>query len=280
MKTFLAIILLSATAFCQTYTFDFPFGKFQKASSFHLNSAGSFYITDSGNDKLYKYDTLGTYIEETGGYGWREAAFDNPVDVFATPLNIYVADKNNHRIQRFDKDLNFISQLSTRESENEDEQFGYPLACATSSQGDLFILDSENKRVIKFDLFGNYIQNFGGMDAGNFTLNNPTHLAVSASIKTFVADGKEIVVFDNYGNGLSKIETGLDLKGMKINFSYLTINTDNEIYFANLSAPEFELQQVNLIGMDYKPTIVTSIMQKNKIYVLTENEILVFPSVR
>ena len=67
---------------------------------------------------------------------------------------------------------------------------------------------------------------------------------------------------------------------MKINFSYLTINTDNEIYFANLSAPEFELQQVNLIGMDYKPTIVTSIMQKNKIYVLTENEILVFPSVR
>ncbi len=112
MKTFLAIIFFSATAFCQTFTFDFSFGKFQKASSFDLNSAGFLFITDSGNDKLYKYDTLGTYVTETGGYGWKEAAFDNPVDVFATPLNIYVADKNNHRIERFDKDLNYISQLS------------------------------------------------------------------------------------------------------------------------------------------------------------------------
>lgn len=280
MKTFLAIIFFSATAFCQTFTFDFSFGKFQKASSFDLSSAGFLFITDAGNDKLYKYDTLGTYIIETGGYGWKEATFDNPVDVFATPLNVYVADKNNHRIERFDKDLNYISQLSTRDSDNPDQQFGYPLGCATSTQGDLFILDSENKRVIKFDLFGNYIQNFGGMDAGNFTLNNPTHLAVSASIKTFVADGEEIIVFDNYGNGLSRLETGLDLKGMKIHFSFFTINTDNEIYFNNLSAPEFKLQRVNLVGLDYKPTIVTSIMQKNRLYILTEKEILVFTSVR
>ena len=280
MKTFLAIIFFSATAFCQTFTFDFSFGKFQKASSFDLNSAGFLFITDSGNDKLYKYDTLGTYVTETGGYGWKEAAFDNPVDVFATPLNIYVADKNNHRIERFDKDLNYISQLSTRDSDNPDKQFGYPLGCATSTQGDLFILDSENKRVIKFDLFGNYLQNFGGMDAGNFTLSNPARLAVSASTKTFVSDGKDIIVFDNYGNGLSRIETGLNLKGMRINFSLLTVNTDSEIYYANLNAPEFELQKVNLIGLDYKTTFVTSIMQKNKIYVLTEKEILVFTSVK
>ena len=280
MKTFLAIIFFSVTTFCQTFTFDFSFGKFQKASSFDLNSAGFLFITDSGNDKLYKYDTLGTYVTETGGYGWKEAAFDNPADVFATPLNIYVADKNNHRIERFDKDLNYISQLYTRDSDKPDQQFGYPLGCATSTQGDLFILDSENKRILKFDLFGNFIQNFGGIDAGNFTLSNPTHLAISASEKTFVTDVKDIIVFDNYGNGLSRLETGLDLKGMRINFALLTVNTDSEIYYANLNAPEFELQKVNLIGLDYKTTFVTSIMQKNKIYVLTEKEILVFTSVK
>ena len=280
MKTFLAIIFFSATAFCQTFTFDFSFGKFQKASSFDLSSAGFLFITDSGNDKLYKYDTLGTYVTETGGYGWKEAAFDNPVDVFATPLNIYVADKNNHRIERFDKDLNYISQLYTRESDNPDQQFGYPLGCATSTQGDLFILDSENKRILKFDLFGNFIQNFGGIDAGNFILSNPTHLAISASEKTFVTDGKDIIVFDNYGNGLSRLETGLDLKGMRINFASLTVNTDSEVYYANLSAPDFELQKVSLVGLDYKPEIITSIMQKNKLYVLTENEILVFTLVK
>ncbi len=280
MKTFLAIIFFSISGFCQTFTFDYAFGKFQKASSFHLNSAGFVYITDSGTDKLYKYDTLGTFLKEAGGYGWTEETFDDPVDVFATTLNVYVSDKNNHRIQNFDKDLNFISELSTRESENQDEQFGYPLACEVSSLGDLFILDSENKRVIKSDLFGNFLQNFGGMDAGNFSLNNPTKMAVSPSINTFVVDDSDIVVFDNYGNGLAVIETGMVLRGLKINYSLLTANTESEIYFADLNSEQFELKKINLAALDYKPEFVTAIMVQNKLYILTEKEILVFTSVK
>jgi DNA-binding beta-propeller fold protein YncE len=281
MKFFSAIFFFfSVTAFCQTYTFDFSFGKFQKASSFHLNSAGFFFITDSGNDRFYKFDSLGANIEETGGYGWQEETFDDPVDVFATTLNIYVCDKNNHRIQRFDKDLNFISQLSTRESENEDEQFGYPLACATSAQGDLFILDSENKRILKFDLFGNFIQNFGGMDAGSFSLNNPMRLAVSASDKIFVVDGSDIVVFDNYGNGMAVIDTKLELKGMEIYFNFLSVNTGTEIFSADLKTSGFELKKVNLAGLDYKPEFVASIVKKTKLYILTEKEVLVFTSTK
>ena len=279
MKIFPAILFfLSTTGFCQTFTFDYAFGKFKNASSFHLNSAGFVYITDSGSDVLYKYDTLGTYIDEVGGYGWKEEAFDNPVDVFATTLNVYVADKNNHRIQNFDKDLNFISQLSTRGSENSDEQFGYPLACEVSTLGDLFILDSENKRVLKFDFFGNFMQNFGGMDAGNFSLKNPTELAVSLSINTFLIDGEDIIVFDNYGNGLAVIETGLPLKGLKITSSLLTTNTEDEIYFADLNSAEFGLKKVNLAALGYKPVFVNSIINKSKLYILTEKEILVFSS--
>lgn len=280
MKTFLAIIFFSATSFCQTFTFDYAFGKFQKASSFHLNSAGFVYITDSGTDKIYKYDTLGTFVKEAGGYGWTEETFDDPVDVFATTLNVYVTDKNNHRIQNFDKDLNFISELSKRESENSDERFGYPLSCEVSALGDLFILDSENKRIIKSDLFGNFLQNFGGMDAGNFSLNNPTKLAVSSSMNTFVIDESDIVVFDNYGNGLAVVETGWALMGLEINYSLLTTNTESEIYFADLNAEQFELQKVNLIALDYKPEFVSAIMQQNKLYILTKKEILVFTSVK
>ncbi len=276
MKIFLAIIFFSTTLFCQTFTLDYAFGKFKKASSFHLNSAGFFFITDAGTDKLFKYDTLGTYIKETGGHGWTEETFDYPSDVFASTLNVYVCDKNNHRIQSFDKDLNFISELSTHESENQERRFGYPLSCEVSNLGDLFILDSENKRVIKFDLFGNFLQNFGGHDAGKFSLNNPTSLAVSLSSNTFIIDKTNLVVFDNYGNGLAIIETGLPLKGLKICYSLLTTNTTSDVYFADLSLEKFELKKINLTALDYKPEFVTAIMQKNKLYILTEKEILVF----
>ncbi len=278
MRILTVILFFSPFAFSQTFTFDHSFGNFKDASSFHINSAGFIYVTDSGSDMLYKYDTLGTKLDEIGGYGWKEEAFDNPVDVFATTLNVYVSDKNNHRIQNFDKDLNFISQLSTRESENEDERFGYPLACEVSTLGDLYILDSENKRVIKFDLFGNFIQNFGGIDAGNYYLSKPSGLAISQSVKTFIMDGSEIIVYDNYGNGLAKIETGLDLKGLKIISSNLTANTENEIYLADLNASDFELKKINLIALDYKPVFVSSIKNKKKLYILTAKEILVFIS--
>jgi len=272
----LIMVFFSAAVSGQTFTYDYSFGKFRSASSFHLNSAGFIYVTDSGSDILYRYDTLGTYLDETGGYGWEEAAFDDPVDVYATTLNIYVTDKNNHRIQSFDKDLNFISQLSTRDSDNRDEQFGYPAACEVSTMGDLFILDSENKRVLKFDLFGEFIQTFGGIDAGNFMLNNPVDFAVSHSVNSFIIDGSDIVVFDNYGNGLAKIETGLDLRGIKITSSSLTVNTEEEIYTADLSSPEFVLNKVNLASLDYKIKFISSLINKNKLYILTEKEILVF----
>jgi len=104
-------------------------------------------------------------------------------------------------------------------------------------------------------------------------------MAVSPSINTFVVDDSDIVVFDNYGNGLAVIETGLNLKGLKISYSFFTTNTDSEIYFADLNAEEFELKKINLTALDYKTEFVTSIMQKNKLYILTEKEILVFTSV-
>ena len=147
------------------------------------------------------------------------------MDVFANPLSVYVSDKNNHRIQKFDKDLNFISLLYTRESDNPAERFGYPLSAVTSNQGDLFILDSENKRILKFDLFGHFVLNFGGFDSGNYALVNPEKMVVSPSNTLFVLDGKKIVVFDQYGNGVNELQTGSELKSINLVFNNLLLNT-------------------------------------------------------
>ena len=109
MKTFATIflsLLFITSTFCQSYNYISSFGDFSNTASFYINSAGNIYITDSGNNQVFKYDTLGNLLKETGGYGWKEDTFDDPVDIYATPLNIYVCDKNNHRIQRYDKDLN------------------------------------------------------------------------------------------------------------------------------------------------------------------------------
>jgi hypothetical protein len=70
----------------------------------------------------------------------------------------------------------------------------------------------------------------------------------------------------------------LPLKGLKITSSLLTTNTEDEIYFADLNSAEFGLKKVNLAALGYKPVFVNSIINKNKLYILTEKEILVFSS--
>jgi hypothetical protein len=272
---FLAIlfILLQSWAFPQTYIYQGSIGAFNNASSFHITSAGFLFITDSGNDEIYKMDTLGKVMKTTGGHGWGEATFDNPVAIFATPLSIYIADKNNHSIKRFDKDLNPISSLYTRDNDDPNSRFGYPVSCVIAPQGDLFILDSENKRVLKFDLFGNFIQNFGGYDYGKYALSNPVAMAVDDNNYIYVVDGKTILIYDQFGNGVGEIEGVEDFTSINIIFNNMTISSKNKIYYYDLSQRTGQLENIKIDLDNTNEEIKSSLIFDKKLYVLTSKEI-------
>jgi len=275
-KIFLLFIFLYSVSPAQSFEYTESFGKFDRASSFYITANGFVYVTDTGSDEVIMLDTLGNVIKTFGGYGWSENSFDDPSDIFADPLTIYIADKNNHRIKRFDKNLNYVSSLFTRESENSGESFGYPLSCATSNQGDLYLIDSENKRAMKFDIFGNFIHNFGGFDAGKFMLSNPVQLAIASNNNVFIIDGDNIIVFDQYGNGILMINLQSKLNSIRILFDHLTVTSDKEIFYSNLRSPETQLSGLDLLGIDAIPEIVSSIIFHNKLYVLSKDSIMVF----
>ena len=201
------LLILSSKIYPQQFQYERSIGLFKNATSFYINSTGAVFITDNITDEVYQLDTLGNLLNFIGGYGWEINAFDDPVDIFADPLRVFVTDKNNHRIQRFDKNLNFIFQFYSRDSQIEEERFGLPLSAISSNLGDVYILDSENIRILKFDLFGNFIQKIGGYDYGSFSLSNPKQLAVSMQNEIYVIDGNYIYIYDNYGTGLGELET-------------------------------------------------------------------------
>jgi len=268
-------LLFALTVYPQVYIYQGSIGNFRDASAFCITSAGFLYVTDKNSDEVYMLDTLGNKLNDAGGYGWTESTFDNPSDVFATPLNVYVSDKNNHRIQRFDKNLNFISQLYTRDDQNAAERFGFPLSCVTSNQGDMYILDSENKRVIKFNSFGQFVQNFGGFDAGAFALSDPKKLAVSPDNNIYVLDDKRIVIFDQYGNSMRIINLDENFISINIVGYKLTLNSVSNIYTTSFNNPDLELTKASLIGGEIGP-IVSSLISGSKLYVLNRNEISIF----
>jgi hypothetical protein len=279
MKLIFNLLLLVAVAFPQNYELVTTFGKFKNASSFYINPAGFIYVTDTNTDEVIAMDTLGNVFKEIGGYGWGESSFDKPVDVFADALKVFVADKNNHRIQRFDKNLNFNFQIYTRDSDVEAERFGYPLSAVMSNQGDIFILDSENIRIVKFDIFGNFIQNFGGYDYGSYALQKPRQLAVSSRNDIFVIDGKQIVIFDQYGNGVGRASGIEEFTSIRIIFNWMSLTTKENIYVANLNTPELSLKQIRLNEIEGDTQFVSSFIFNNKLYLLSKNKIFVYDKI-
>lgn len=281
MKLFISlfIILFCTVSFPQRYQLESKIGRFVNASSFYINPAGFIYVSDINTDEITALDTLGNVLRKIGGYGWSQSAFDKPADVYADALKVYVADKNNHRIQRFDKNLNFNFQISTRNSEIEQERFGYPLSAVMSNQGDVFILDSENSRIVKFDIFGNFLQNFGGYDYGNYALANPAQLAVSMQNNIYVIDENQIIVFDQYGNSIAKISGADEFISIRIIFDWMTVTSKEKIYILNLRTQETVLKELILEEYDSKSDIVSAIIFNNKLYLLTKKEILIFTKV-
>ena len=92
------------------------------------SSSGIIYALDGEANKLLKISSDGELLNRIGGFGWSDEQFDLPVDIWVTGLDIFIADQNNHRIQRYDIELNFISSLEGVSEETGKIDFEYPSA--------------------------------------------------------------------------------------------------------------------------------------------------------
>lgn len=280
LRLFLLLFLCESVLFSQEFLLYDSIGDFENASAFHINPAGYIFVTDIEKNEITKLDTLGNEILTIGGFGWTGESFDEPVDIYASILDVYVTDKNNHRIQIFDKDLNYLSSFSTQNSENSDFVFAYPVSCATSNQGDLFILDSDNSRVLKYDLSGNFLIEIGGIDAGNFTLDNPSKLAISPDSKIYIADDNSFLVFDLYGTGLLKYNSDFEEANINITFNYLTTNDKKRIRILDLKNPQEIYAEFYSDDLPADEIIIEAALFKGKLYILTETKIYIYKVVQ
>lgn len=181
-------------------------GSFENAVAFAVDPDDNVYVLDAATNELLKLSVNGRILAKVGGYGWTQDEFDQPKDVIApNGLDVYVADYGNHRVQHFDRNLNFVSSFSTRDDPQTETPFGYPKSVALSRSGELFITDGENKRVLKTGASNDVEGILGDVRAGKGMLRLPERVRVSESDNVYVQDGNAIVVFDFFGNYLRDI---------------------------------------------------------------------------
>ena len=282
IKLYLSILLFTAVSSvsAQPFVYYGQIGSFKFAKSFSVNSLGYIYISDISSDEIIKIDTLGNVIKSIGGYGWNESSFDQPEDVFASSLNIYVADKNNNRIQLFDKDLNFLSYFSAQDSDDDKVYFKYPLASAVSPQGDIFILDSDNKRILKFNQRWEYQTSIGGFDAGSFSLVNPKHFTLTTDSKILAIDSSNLIIFDQFGNGIGKIVLPFEPENINSFLQTICVNDKKQIAFFFIKDLESNVFNPTYFNPELNDDIEDSFIFNSNLFILTKNTILIYKTIQ
>jgi DNA-binding beta-propeller fold protein YncE len=159
---------------------------------------------DYRNSRLIKLDASGEIKFNIGGKGNATGKFDAPWGVAVDAQgNVLVADTFNHRIQRLDKDGNFLGMwgvpgVTIAPGNGKTTQFFGPRDIAFDRNGKVLVVDTGNKRVQVFEPDGTYLTQFGseGGEAGLF--REPVGLEIDAGGNIYVADmwNKRIQVFD------------------------------------------------------------------------------------
>ncbi|MBX2992788.1 MAG: NHL repeat-containing protein [Bacteroidetes bacterium] len=250
---------------------------------FDVDINGRIIVADGERNVLRQYSRERVFEKETGGTGWNEGQFDHPSGVWArNGIDVFVADYGNHRIQRFDRNLAFISSFSTRERSDPDERFGYPTDVAVSRLGDLFICDSENSRILKITGLSKVERTFGGFDAGKGRLRAPTQLEIGPDDNIYVRDGNRVVVFDNFGNFILNLGEGLFSTDVMIfaDEAGIVILEGTKLYvFDRGNRFAFDMPLATLFS-DATPEIRAFVISRGTLYFLTSQGIMTIPDPR
>jgi sugar lactone lactonase YvrE len=207
-------------------------GQFNLPRGITVGPDGSFYVVDTANMRIQKFDATGKWVQIIGaGKGTGDGQFNGfsdeaigtgPGGIAVDPAgNIYVADTWNHRIQKFDKDGKFLGKwgefisLGDPAAANDaakDTKFFGPRGVAVGPDGNVYVTDTGNKRVLIFDSSGKFLRKIdSGMSATKLSpnypftqqgeLNEPIGIAVDSAGNVYVADtnNKRIQKFDPTG---------------------------------------------------------------------------------
>ncbi len=152
--------------------------KFASPEAMAIDKNGNFYLTDTGNNRIIKFDTDFKFLSQFGIEGSAPGQFDHPHGIgIDSHGNIFINELNNTRIQKFTNDGKFIKQWGSAGKGS--GQFTLELEHLKVDKNDrVFITDgADNPRVQVFDNEGHFITEFGKFGIGNGEFKKPEHVA-------------------------------------------------------------------------------------------------------
>jgi len=178
-------------------------------SGIAVDFLGNVFVADTQNDRIQKFGSSGNFLAKWGYRGAGNGEFNSPAGIaMDSSGKVFVVDRGNHRVECFDASGNFLGKWGAKGTA--DGEFSWPFAwppgITVDSRGSVYVADTGNSRIQKFDLYGNFVAKWSYYDPGSGAPLQPCGLAVDLQGNVFVSDAERcnVVKFDASGNFLGK----------------------------------------------------------------------------
>ncbi|HET9807735.1 MAG TPA: Ig-like domain-containing protein [Nitrososphaeraceae archaeon] len=188
-------------------------GQFDAPFSAIVDSSGNVFVADTINNRIQKFQLsnpcpTGTtqvvsgvcFVTTWGSLGTANGQFSYPYGIAVDSSgNVFVADGNNERIQKFQlsnscptgttqvvSGVCFVTKWGSQGIA--DGQFEIPWGIAVDSSNNVFVADTANHRIQKFTNSGTFVTKWGSQGTADGQFSSPVNVAVDISGNVFVVD--------------------------------------------------------------------------------------------
>ena len=203
-------------------------GRFRSPHGVAVGPDGSVYVADTGNSRIQAFDDRGTflfawmigYCEPTCGERCEERGLDECYEqedasrfewglamAVSADGTFYAINPRHHLIQRLDFSWPWQPVFSEWGGRGSGQgEFQDPRGLALGPDGSVYVADTGNHRIQRFDSEGNFLGAWGEEGDGDGEFRSPEGVAVGPDGSVYVVDtgNHRVQLFDPDGNLLAK----------------------------------------------------------------------------
>ncbi|HET9164310.1 MAG TPA: DUF6531 domain-containing protein [Solirubrobacterales bacterium] len=175
-----------------------------------------------------------TYLSSFGSSGTGGGQFAHPAGIAVdTSGNLWVADENNHRVEKFNAAGEYLSSFGSSGTGN--GQFGRPTDVAIAANGNLWVTDASNNRLEEFSPSGEFLKAFGSSGTGNGQFSGPECLAIDSQGNIWVGDTYHgrLQEFNEAGEFIKVVSSRGSAEGQMIEPTGIATAPDGSVWVAD-----------------------------------------------
>ena len=222
-------------------------GRLAKPINIAFDDDGNRYVADMAHKRLMIYDRHDNYVKAFG-----EPDAWSPSDVAVSLDRLYVTDIQNGQVVILDKTTGRELKRFCRKGSGESELF-FPTNLDVDRQGNVYVSDTGNFRVLKFDSQGKWLQQFGTLGRAMGQFARPKGAAVDREGRLYVVDAafENVQIFDRDARLLLFFGTSGNIPGGLNLPAKVSVDYGNTDLFADRVAPGHALEYLVLVSSQF-----------------------------